>query len=122
MPGTLARKSKGSRRLRWPALLSVLALSFSAPATTATSEVEGASLSIGAETLRRPAPIEGTVAPRAGKILKEIGKQAIDQPAHVMIAAAPIWLSRHLVGVPWYGWAITPLLVWREWSQWPSRR
>jgi hypothetical protein len=122
MPGTLARKSKRSRRLRWPALLSVLALSFSAPITTATTEVEGASLSIGAETLRRPAPIESMVAPRAGKILKEIGKQAIDQPAHFMMAAAPIWLSRHLVGVPWYGWAAAPLLAYREWLQWPSNR
>ena len=119
---TLARKSKGSRRLRWPALLPVLVLSFSAPVATATSEVEGAILSMGAETLLPPTLTEGTVAPRAGKILKEIGKQAIDQPAHFLIAAAPIWLSRHLVGVPWYGWAAAPLLAYREWLQWPSNR
>jgi hypothetical protein len=120
---TLARKSKGSRRLRWPALLPVLVLSFSAPVATATSEVEGAILSMGgAETLLPPASIEAAVAPRAGKILKEIGKQAIDQPAHFLIAAAPIWLSRHLVGVPWFGWAAAPLLAYREWLQWPSNR
>ena len=122
MPGTLARKTKGARRLRWRALLAVLALSWSAPAATATSEVEGATPSLGAGTLQRAAPFEGAVAPGWGKILKEIGKQAIDQPAHVMIAAAPIWLSRHLVGVPWYGWAAAPLLAYREWRQWPSNR
>jgi hypothetical protein len=120
--GTLARKSKGSRRLRWPALLAVLVLSFSAPVTTATPAVEGAILAAGAETMLRPGPADGTVAPRAGRVLKEIGKQAIDQPAHVLIAAAPIWLSRHLVGVPWFGWAAAPLLAYREWLQWPSKR
>ena len=120
--GTPARKSKRSRRLRWRVFLGVLALSMSAPAATATSEVEGAVLSLDAETLPRPAPFEGAVAPGWGKILKEIGKQAIDQPAHVMIAAAPIWLSRHLVGVPWFGWAAAPLLAYREWLQWPSNR
>ena len=119
---TLARESKGSRRLRWPALLSVLVLSFSAPVPTASSEVEGAILSMGAETMLRPSPADGRVAPRAGKILKEVGKQAIDQPAHFLIAAAPIWLSRHLVGVPWFGWAAAPLLAYREWLQWPSNR
>jgi hypothetical protein len=120
--GTLARKSKGSRRLRWPALLAVLVLSFSAPVTTATPAVEGAILAAGAETMLRPGPADATVAPRAGKILKEIGKQAVDQPAHFLIAAAPIWLSRHVVGVPWFGWAAAPLLAYREWLQWPSKR
>jgi hypothetical protein len=120
--GTLARKTKGSRRLRWPALLAVLVLSFSAPVTTATPAVEGAILALGAETLLPPSAAEDTLAPRAGRILKEIGKQAIDQPAHFLIAAAPIWLSRHLVGVPWFGWAAAPLLAYREWLQWPSKR
>jgi hypothetical protein len=55
-------------------------------------------------------------------LLREVGKQAVEQPLHVLMAAAPICLSRQLVGVPWYGWAITPLLAWREWSQWPSER
>jgi hypothetical protein len=55
-------------------------------------------------------------------VLKETGKQAVEQPLHFLMAAAPICLSRQLIGVPWYGWAITPLLVWREWSQWPSKR
>ena len=47
--GTPARQSKAARRLRWPALLSVLVLSFSAP-VTATSEVEGAIRLDGART------------------------------------------------------------------------
>jgi hypothetical protein len=100
----------------------VLVLSFSAPATTATPAVEGAIMSLDAEKMLRPSPADGTAAPRAGEILKEIGKQAIDQPAHFLIAAAPIWLSRHLVGVPWFGWAAAPLLAYREWQQWPSKR
>ena len=58
----------------------------------------------------------------ARAVLAEVGKQAVEQPLHFLIAAAPICLSRQLAGVPWYGWAITPLLAWREWSQWPSRR
>ena len=70
-----------------------------------------------------PAPALGKLlAPETLAVLEEVGKQAIEQPLHVLMAAAPICLSRHLAGVPWYGWAITPLLVWREWSQWPSKR
>ena len=57
-----------------------------------------------------------------GKILKELGKQAIDQPGHFLIAAVPIWASRCLIGVPWYGWVAAPLLAYREWLQWPSNR
>jgi hypothetical protein len=57
-----------------------------------------------------------------GKVLKEVGKQAIDQPGHFLIAAVPIWASRCLVGVPWYGWVVVPLLAYREWLQWPSNR
>ena len=117
-----APRSKRSRRLRWPALLPVLVLSFSAPVATASFELEGATPSMSAETSLRPTPTEGAAAPRASKILQEIGKQAVDQPAHFLIAAAPIWLSRHLVGVPWLGWAAAPLLAYREWLQWPSKR
>jgi hypothetical protein len=58
----------------------------------------------------------------ARRLLREVGKQAVEQPLHFLMAAAPICLSRQLVGVPWFGWAITPLLVYREWSQWPSNR
>jgi len=47
------------------------------------------------------------------ELLREVGKQAVEQPLHVLMAAPPICLSRQLVGVPWYGWAITPLLAWR---------
>jgi hypothetical protein len=55
-------------------------------------------------------------------LLKELLKQAIDQPGHFLIAALPIWLSRRLSGVPWYGWPVIPLLAYREWLQWPSNR
>jgi len=69
-----------------------------------------------------PRPLEDLLAPETLAVLEEVGKQAIEQPLHVLMAAAPICLSRQLTMVPWYGWAITPLLVWREWSQWPSKR
>jgi hypothetical protein len=69
-----------------------------------------------------PPALGDLISPEALAVLEEVGKQAVEQPLHVLMAAAPICLSRHLVGVPWYGWAITPLLIYREWSQWPSRR
>jgi hypothetical protein len=56
------------------------------------------------------------------RMLKEIGKQAIDQPGHFLIGAGPIWISRYLVGVPWFGWVAAPILAYREWLQWPSKR
>jgi hypothetical protein len=62
------------------------------------------------------------LSPETLAVLEEVGKQAVEQPLHVLMAAAPICLSRHFARVPWYGWAVTPLLVWREWSQWPSKR
>ncbi len=55
-------------------------------------------------------------------VVWEVRKQAVDQPLHFLLTAGPIELSRYLVGVPWYGWAITPLLAYREWRQWPSKR
>jgi hypothetical protein len=70
----------------------------------------------------QPALVDGAPRPVSSKILKEVGKQTVDQPGHFLIAAAPIWASRYLVGVPWYGWAIVPLLAYREWLQWPSKR
>lgn len=63
-----------------------------------------------------------TLAQALAALLKELGKQAIDQPGHFLIAALPIVLSRHLTGVPWYGWPALPLLAYREWLQWPSNR
>jgi hypothetical protein len=74
------------------------------------------------DTMPRSSPAGDALDPRAGKVLKEVGKQAIDQPGHFLIGAAPIWASRYLVGVPWYGWVVTPLLAYREWLQWPSNR
>jgi hypothetical protein len=64
----------------------------------------------------------GAVAWTGAKILKEVGKQAVDQPGHFLIGAAPIWASRYLVGVPWFGWVMAPILAYREWLQWPSNR
>jgi hypothetical protein len=64
----------------------------------------------------------GAVTWAGGKILKELGKQAIDQPGHFLIGGAPIWASRYLVGVPWFGWVMAPILAYREWLQWPSNR
>jgi hypothetical protein len=64
----------------------------------------------------------GALTSTGGKILKEVGKQAVDQPGHFLIGAAPIWVSRYLVGVPWFGWVAAPILAYREWLQWPSNR
>jgi hypothetical protein len=59
---------------------------------------------------------------RPGEALAEVVKQAAEQPLHFAMAAAPIWLSRCLTAVPWYGWATLPALAYREWRQWPSQR
>jgi hypothetical protein len=83
--------------------------------------VDGSQNASVAALLRALAP-GSLLSPEARFLLKEVGKQAIEQPLHVLMAAAPICLSRQLTRVPWYGWAITPLLVWREWTQWPSER
>jgi hypothetical protein len=82
--------------------------------------VDDATGAFGPHTMLRSA--SDTPKSQAGKILKEVGKQTIDQPGHFLIGAAPIWASRYLVGVPWYGWIIAPLLAYREWLQWPSKR
>jgi hypothetical protein len=78
----------------------------------------------GPAAIRTPPDLATTLALPlpASRVLAEISKQALEQPLHFLMAAAPVCLSRSLVGVPWYGWAIAPLLVWREWSQWPSKR
>ena len=68
------------------------------------------------------AAADGGVRWPARRILKEVGKQAVDQPGHFLISAAPIWASRYLVGVPWFGWVAAPVLAYREWLQWPSNR
>jgi hypothetical protein len=57
-----------------------------------------------------------------GKALTEVVKQAAEQPLHFVMSAGPIWLSRSLTAVPWYGWAMMPALAYREWRQWPSKR
>jgi hypothetical protein len=67
-------------------------------------------------------PFGTTIAEILQALLKELLKQATDQPGHFLIAALPIVLSRYLTGVPWYGWPVIPLLAYREWLQWPSNR
>jgi hypothetical protein len=69
-----------------------------------------------------PRSVALAIAQTVGALLKELGKQAIDQPGHFLIAALPIVLSRQLTGSPWYGWTAVPLLAYREWLQWPSNR
>ena len=55
-------------------------------------------------------------------LVAEVVKQAAEQPLHFAMSAGPIWLSRCLTAVPWYGWAVVPALAYREWRQWPSKR
>ena len=55
-------------------------------------------------------------------LLAEVVKQAAEQPLHFAMSAGPIWLSRCLTAVPWYGWVAVPALAYREWRQWPSKR
>jgi hypothetical protein len=86
------------------------------------ANADGETLVIGRRATLQRGPVDGTRTSLASKVLKEVGKQAIDQPGHFLIAAAPIWASRYLVGVPWYGWVAAPLLAYREWLQWPSNR
>jgi hypothetical protein len=59
---------------------------------------------------------------RQGNLFAEVVKQAAEQPLHFVMSAGPIWLSRCLTAVPWYGWAMVPALAYREWRQWPSKR
>jgi hypothetical protein len=59
---------------------------------------------------------------RQRSVVREAVKQAYEQPLHFLMAAGPIWLSRYLTAVPWYGWSIIPALAYREWRQWPSNR
>jgi hypothetical protein len=83
---------------------------------------DGGTVAIGIRATLHAGLVDGRHTAVSSKVLKEIGKQAIDQPGHFLIAAAPIWASRWLVGVPWYGWVAAPLLAYREWLQWPSNR
>jgi hypothetical protein len=92
------------------------------PATSVGFGLDGMIPAAGSDRTPRWSPAGHAPRPEAGKILKEVGKQTIDQPGHFLIGAAPIWASRYLVGVPWYGWVLTPLLAYREWLQWPSKR
>ena len=81
-----------------------------------------ADLVLVAELMPQASRVEGRIRWTTSRILKEVGKQAIDQPGHFLIGGAPIWASRYLVGVPWLGWVAAPILAYREWLQWPSNR
>jgi hypothetical protein len=83
---------------------------------------DGGTVAIGIPATLHAGLVHGRPTSQSSRVLKEVGKQAIDQPGHFLIAAAPIWASRWLVGVPWYGWVAAPLLAYREWLQWPSKR
>jgi hypothetical protein len=74
------------------------------------------------ELMPRASVSGGAVRWTSSRILKEVGKQAVDQPGHFLIGATPIWASRYLVGVPGFGWVMAPILAYREWLQWPSDR
>ncbi|MGH6899314.1 MAG: hypothetical protein ACREJ5_22645 [Geminicoccaceae bacterium] len=92
------------------------------PYRTAAVETIGFTMN-GHEAAPAPAsPLGPAFAPTLRALLKELLKQAIDQPGHFLIAALPILLSRYLTGAPWYGWPVVPLLAYREWLQWPSNR
>jgi hypothetical protein len=138
---TLTIESEIPHRFRWPDLLLLFILMASCPEALAKSSeptappkhaahsvlvigsgVEPATVAVSPDALPRSTSPSAKLEPHAGKILKEVGKQTIDQPGHFLIGAAPIWASRYLVGVPWYGWVVTPLLAYREWLQWPSNR
>jgi hypothetical protein len=72
--------------------------------------------------LRSVALAGPVLPPETKRLLRYVGIQVIDQALHVVMGAGPIWASRYLVGVPWYGWLATPVLAYREWRQWPSNR
>lgn len=86
------------------------------------ASVDHANVAVVPELMPRAAVGDGGITWTASRISKEVGKQAIDQPGHFLIGAAPIWASRYLVGVPWVGWVAAPILAYREWLQWPSKR
>jgi hypothetical protein len=78
-----------------------------------------------ASTVGQDAPTldgPGPAPERQRDLLAEVVKQAAEQPLHFVMSAGPIWLSRCLTAVPWYGWAMVPALAYREWRQWPSKR
>jgi hypothetical protein len=139
--GRLARESKRSYRFDLPALLLAFILTncfpvFAGPIVNWSEpsdinhagqsalviEVDDGTLAADPDAMLHSSLAGDALRSQPGRILKEVGKQTIDQPGHFLIGAAPIWASRYLVGVPWYGWVVTPLLAYREWLQWPSNR
>jgi hypothetical protein len=94
-----------------------------AAVVTLTAPVEAAQA--GPATVGQDAPAldgAGLAAAQQRDLLAEVVKQAAEQPLHFVMSAGPIWLSRCLTAVPWYGWAMVPALAYREWRQWPSKR
>jgi hypothetical protein len=94
------------------------------PGPYRTTSVEAIGFTVNDQDVAGPpaAARQSAFAATLRALMKELLKQVIDQPGHFLIAALPIWLSRHLTGVPWYGWPVIPILAYREWLQWPSNR
>jgi hypothetical protein len=94
----------------------VLTCIVAAPAVTARADPPG-TVDFELTALHDPDRHSGS-----SRFLAEVVKQAAEQPLHFVMSAGPIWLSRCLTAVPWYGWAMVPALAYREWRQWPSKR
>ena len=74
-------------------------------ASVVRADVNGETVANGRQLTLEPGSVDGTRTLLPSKVLKEVGKQAIDQPGHFLIAAVPIWASRCLVGraLVWLG-------------------
>ncbi len=66
-----------------------------------------------------------------GKVAKEIVKQAIDQPLHILMAVASVWLIGWLLTLTGLGVVLSVVIsgvltgawmAYREYRQWPSNR
>jgi hypothetical protein len=105
--------------LLWKFLFLYLAAAVTVAAPVAAAQ-GGSSSTVGQDTPNLDVP--GPAPARQRDLLAEVVKQAAEQPLHFVMSAGPIWLSRCLTAVPWYGWAMVPALAYREWRQWPSKR
>lgn len=103
--------------MRWPLLVFLyfaFAVLFATQAVSAKESAAHEAVSVRQQHAQAPVRHRDMVA--------EALKQTAEQPLHFLMSAGPIWASRYLTAVPWYGWAIVPVLAYREWRQWPSER
>jgi hypothetical protein len=94
-------------------------------ATVLVAALAGAAPGVQERLTGRSDAIAGASVTRSARsrdLVLEVAKQAAEQPLHFLMSAGPIWLSRCATAMPWYGWAIMPVLAYREWRQWPSKR